>query len=218
MRETAFDHALDSRPVVRQLRPPEREEGRVDVRSRAENLAGHGLPARSFGRELDEHRDGTVRLRPWAREEAIGNLALEHHAPQLDLRQAVQALGDDRRRDVVRKVRDELARRRLERAEIEHERIAPVQLHVVARSKVRLERAVDFYGVHDRDAFREEAREDAAARADLEHDVDRKEHTSELQSHSDLVCRLLLEKKKKKKITITIKKDDRKTNTKKKNK
>src|SRR5436190_14904995 len=27
---------------------------------------------------------------------------------------------------------------------------------------------------------------------------DRKEHTSELQSHSDLVCRLLLEKKKKK--------------------
>ena len=27
---------------------------------------------------------------------------------------------------------------------------------------------------------------------------DREEHTSELQSHSDLVCRLLLEKKKKK--------------------
>src|SRR5260221_10391661 len=29
------------------------------------------------------------------------------------------------------------------------------------------------------------------------------EHTSELQSHSDLVCRLLLEKKKKKKHTMT---------------
>src|SRR5437588_12720378 len=29
------------------------------------------------------------------------------------------------------------------------------------------------------------------------------EHTSELQSHSDLVCRLLLEKKKKKNITTT---------------
>src|SRR5215204_6944080 len=28
------------------------------------------------------------------------------------------------------------------------------------------------------------------------------EHTSELQSHSDLVCRLLLEKKKKKKINV----------------
>src|SRR5438132_2529137 len=31
------------------------------------------------------------------------------------------------------------------------------------------------------------------------------EHTSELQSHSDLVCRLLLEKKKKKKTNKTIK-------------
>src|SRR5436190_14974236 len=30
------------------------------------------------------------------------------------------------------------------------------------------------------------------------------EHTSELQSHSDLVCRLLLEKKKKKKILIIV--------------
>src|SRR5438034_1452847 len=29
------------------------------------------------------------------------------------------------------------------------------------------------------------------------------EHTSELQSHSDLVCRLLLEKKKNKRLTIT---------------
>src|SRR5260221_8465943 len=32
------------------------------------------------------------------------------------------------------------------------------------------------------------------------------EHTSELQSHSDLVCRLLLEKKKKKKKCIQLKK------------
>src|SRR5438132_4610818 len=32
------------------------------------------------------------------------------------------------------------------------------------------------------------------------------EHTSELQSHSDLVCRLLLEKKKKKQKTIILKK------------
>src|SRR5215204_7309359 len=39
------------------------------------------------------------------------------------------------------------------------------------------------------------------------------EHTSELQSHSDLVCRLLLEKKKKKKYTRrTKKKNKNKTN------
>src|SRR5215211_5283298 len=36
------------------------------------------------------------------------------------------------------------------------------------------------------------------------------EHTSELQSHSDLVCRLLLEKKKKKKKTTKIKKKKKK--------
>src|SRR5438132_4326371 len=37
------------------------------------------------------------------------------------------------------------------------------------------------------------------------------EHTSELQSHSDLVCRLLLEKKKKKKKTASRKKTRNKT-------
>src|SRR5215204_4137859 len=37
-------------------------------------------------------------------------------------------------------------------------------------------------------------------------DVRSEEHTSELQSHSDLVCRLLLEKKKKTKNTIHIEK------------
>src|SRR5947207_11314642 len=39
---------------------------------------------------------------------------------------------------------------------------------------------------------------DAAVNQRLENDVRSEEHTSELQSHSDLVCRLLLEKKKKK--------------------
>src|SRR5437773_5544100 len=39
------------------------------------------------------------------------------------------------------------------------------------------------------------------------------EHTSELQSHHDLVCRLLLEKKKKKKTTKQNKKKHKKQNT-----
>src|SRR5476649_3023979 len=42
------------------------------------------------------------------------------------------------------------------------------------------------------------------------------EHTSELQSHSDLVCRLLLEKKKKKKILHLIKKKNKQKKKKKK--
>src|SRR5208283_5755796 len=41
---------------------------------------------------------------------------------------------------------------------------------------------------------------------------DREEHTSELQSHHDLVCRLLLEKKKKKKTPIITKKKKKKNN------
>src|SRR5438034_4095699 len=40
------------------------------------------------------------------------------------------------------------------------------------------------------------------------------EHTSELQSHSDLVCRLLLEKKKKKKYNTAIKQQTRELDTK----
>src|SRR5438034_5811432 len=39
-------------------------------------------------------------------------------------------------------------------------------------------------------------REDEAWPINLESDTRSEEHTSELQSHSDLVCRLLLEKKK----------------------
>ena len=36
------------------------------------------------GGELDQHRDGAVRLRRRDGEEAVGDLALHHHAPQLD--------------------------------------------------------------------------------------------------------------------------------------
>src|SRR5437773_4657083 len=43
----------------------------------------------------------------------------------------------------------------------------------------------------------------SAAELEREHCERSEEHTSELQSHHDLVCRLLLEKKKKKKITTT---------------
>src|SRR5438034_4369633 len=45
-------------------------------------------------------------------------------------------------------------------------------------------------------------------RADQPVRVRSEEHTSELQSHSDLVCRLLLEKKKKKKTTTIRNHDD----------
>src|SRR5438034_6498103 len=49
------------------------------------------------------------------------------------------------------------------------------------------------------------------ARAVLQREGRSEEHTSELQSHSDLVCRLLLEKKKKIKINKITIKDSKKT-------
>ena len=79
------------------------------------------------GRELDQDGDGPVGLGRGNGEEAVGDFALHHHAPVLDARQPVEALGDDGRRDVVREVGDELRRRRLEAREIEPERVAPVE-------------------------------------------------------------------------------------------
>ena len=115
----------------------ERDERGVDVRPRPEDLARDRMEAGALGRELDEHRHRAVRLRPRRGEEAVGDLALHHHAPALDGRQAVEALDDDRRRDVVRQVRDELRRRRLERAEVERERVAASASSVVRRCRAR---------------------------------------------------------------------------------
>ena len=69
-----------------------------------------GMEAGALGGELDEHRDAAVRLRRRDREEAVGDLALHHHRPELERGQPGEALGDDRRRDVVGQVRDELGR------------------------------------------------------------------------------------------------------------
>src|SRR6266540_7496196 len=63
---------------------------------------------------------------------------------------------------------------------------------------------------HRRTAFSEPGYHRAAARSE--------EHTSELQSHHDLVCRLLLEKKKKKKKTNKNKKKKKKKKKQKKKK
>ena len=74
------------------------------------------MESRALGGELDEHRDRAVRLRARGREQAVGDLALHHHAPALDVRQPVEALDEERRRDVVRQVCDELRRVACKRA------------------------------------------------------------------------------------------------------
>ena len=91
--EGALDDAADVGEVARKRDPSERHERRIDVRRRPEDGPRDGVKPGSRGCELDQHRDGAVRLRRRHGEEAIGNLPLHHHAPQVDRRQALEALG-----------------------------------------------------------------------------------------------------------------------------
>ena len=120
------------------------------------------MEAGPLGRELDEHRDRAVALRPRLGEEAVGDLALHHHAPELDRGQPVEALDDERRGDLVRQVRDELRRRRVELVERERQRVPEDELDVVAageRSREAAARApVELDRVDERHAVGEVAR------------------------------------------------------------
>ena len=114
------------------LPPAKGDERRVDVRRRSEHRPGDRVEAGPLRRELEQDGDGAVRLRPRHGEEAVGDLALHHHAPLLERRQAVERLDDDRRRDVVGQVRDELARGGVERGEVELQRVAEDEVDVRA--------------------------------------------------------------------------------------
>ena len=83
----------------------------------------HGSPPP--GGELHEHRDCAVRLRPRLGEEAVGHLALHHHAPALQRRCVLEGLDHERGRDVVREVGDELCGFGLELVDRELERVSP---------------------------------------------------------------------------------------------
>ena len=105
------ERRLDDGPDVgdrRDRRALERDESGVDARPRTEHRRRHGVESDLPRAELNEDRDGAVRLRSRQREEAIGDLALHHDAPALERRCMLQSLDDERRRDVVREVGDEL--------------------------------------------------------------------------------------------------------------
>src|SRR2546430_7504698 len=64
------------------------------------------------------------------------------------------------------------------------------------RSQVRVEGHTDTSGTHEHNEELSESRARAVADILISKGVRSEEHTSELQSQSNLVCRLLLEKKK----------------------
>ena len=170
----------DSSSPSQDRSPPEGDERRVDVRRRPEARPRDRVEARSLGGELQDDRDRAVVLRPRPGEEAVGDLALDHHAPALDGRARGEALDDERGGDVVGQVGDELRRRRVERRGQEVKRVSEDELDVrrarPARSRrtgsrlrsssiacTRRTRAARYVGEH------------AQARADLEDDVLRAE-------------------------------------------
>ena len=134
-------------------------------------------------------------------EEAVGDLPLHHHGPELDVGQPRQALGDDRRRDVVGQVRDELGRSRLERAEVELERVPPVDVDVRPLSElgeVRRERPVELDRVNVPGAVGEAPGEDAEAGSDLEDDIlgaelgEPLDHAEDVLVDEEVLAQLLL--------------------------
>ena len=133
------------------------------------------MEACSLGDELHEDGDRAVGLRRRFGEESVGDLSLHHHTPKVDLRQTVEALGDQRRRDVVGKVRNELCRVRGSRSEIDLQRIGEPELDIrparEAFDQLRTERGVDLDGVDLPHAIRQERRQDAETWPDLQHDV-----------------------------------------------
>ena len=82
VRERGLDDALDGRPVRRAARVRLNATSAESTFGRGrKTLRAHRMPAGALGRELHEHRDRAVRLRARRREEAVGDLALHHHAP-----------------------------------------------------------------------------------------------------------------------------------------
>ena len=157
------------------------------------------MEAGALGRELDEHRDGAVRLRARRGEEAVGDLALHHHAPAA--RPSAGRRGS-RRRSASRRCtagsrRACAAAARARRGRARARRRSAAR-RSSSRRQVRLERAVELDGVHERDPVGEEARQDAAARADLEHDVVRRElgeppdHAEDVLVDEEVLAELLL--------------------------
>ena len=125
--------------------------------------------------DLDEHGRGSIGLRTRLRKEALCNLALHHHTPVAERGGVLERLDDERGGDVVRKVGDELRRRRAQRRDVDGERIAPLERDVRPLAEdvpqSRLERTVDLDRVNQAHVIREVAREDSETRADLEDDV-----------------------------------------------
>src|SRR6266545_854953 len=173
--EGSFNHSLHARVVRRQPDAAEGDECGVDARARSKDVGWHRMKPRALRDELDEHRHGAVGLRRGPGEEAVRDFALDHHAPELDAGQAVEALDHDRRGDVVGQIGNELPWSGAELREVERERVAEAELDVAAAAQLFLEPGlqcqVDLDRMDARDSLGEVRGQHAEPGTDLEHDV-----------------------------------------------
>src|SRR5262249_35172755 len=120
--------------------PLQRDQRRLDAGTGDERLGPDGPEERLAGGQLQQHRRRPVEARARGREPAIGDLALDHHAPCADPRELPERLEYERRGDRVRQVRHDARRRRVQRRKIHPHRVGEAQAHVVVALQHGLER------------------------------------------------------------------------------
>ena len=159
--------------------PLEADQDRIDVRHRAKDGPGDAAQDLDLAGELGEHARDPVRAGPGRGGEPLANLALDHHQPPLEIGKLVDRAQDRGRGDAVGQVRDDFRRLRPQSGEVELERVGHVQGDVgelvERRAELGLEASIDLDDVKVARPLRQALREDAAAAADLEHDVSRVE-------------------------------------------
>src|SRR5205807_1289762 len=84
------DDLLHARVVVGQRHAAEGDERRVDVRARPEDGSRYRMEAGALADELNEHGDRAVGLRARLRKQTVGDLALNHDAPEPDIGETVE--------------------------------------------------------------------------------------------------------------------------------
>ena len=177
VRERPFDNALELGESDGKRAAAEREQRRVDIRLRPEDGPRDGVEPGSLGGELDEHRDGAVRLGSRAtakKRSATSRCSITHHRSTAGRPVRLSAISGvamlyGRFATSFRGGGSSAARSRRS--------ASPKTTRTLSRAddgpgELRLERAVDLDGVDEPDPIGEEHRQrHAESRPDLEDDV-----------------------------------------------
>ena len=176
MGERAVDDAAHAIGVVRRCDPIERDERGVDVRRRPEDRPRHRVEPGATRVQPNQHRYRAVRLRAGLGEEPVGDLALHHHAPGLERRDAVSVSATSGVATLYGRLATSFRGSGSSAARSSARASPKTSVDVVAVAERRHGAAASSVrsisiGVDVPDAVGEERRQHTEARADLEDDV-----------------------------------------------